>query len=130
MKNVCLGVSRGRRCLTEKNRSLLNEIEFLDKFVDEDGLQYYEENVRNLMKVDPVAGGLYCKMCNKPYATPSSLSNHIELKHLKIVDYNCQYCGKVFKSKSHRAVHIHREHRADHRDYMDSNRQDSSSSRK
>jgi hypothetical protein len=95
---------------------------FLDKFVDEEALQYYGENVRNMMKVDTILGGLYCQVCNNRYATPWSLSNHIESKHLKIIDYNCQYCGKGFKSKSHRAVHIHREHRAEHREFVDSNR--------
>ncbi len=86
------------------------------KFED---LSFYEENVRALMRQDEHAGQLSCLTCGKNYSSARSLSNHIENSHLKIIDYPCEYCGKCFKSKSHRAVHIHREHRTEHKAKME-----------
>jgi 5-methylcytosine-specific restriction endonuclease McrA len=43
------------------------------------------------------------------------LSNHVEARHIQRREYPCQYCGKAFKTKNHKAVHIHRVHREEHK---------------
>ena len=68
--------------------------------------------------------GPMCKICFKPFASPQTLARHIEVQHIDSgVPYPCHYCEKIFKNKSHRSVHVHREHRAEHREYLDSKQQ-------
>ena len=95
---------------------VVDDIRITPKFED---LSLYDVNVRSLMRQDPLLGQLSCLTCGKGYATARSLSNHIENAHLQIMDYKCQYCNKTYKNRSHRAVHIHREHRAEHKENME-----------
>ncbi len=56
----------------------------------------------------------FCKACNKVFSTEWTLASHIDLKHVKSVVYECPYCDKEYLSKSHRSVHIYRNHREEH----------------
>ena len=68
--------------------------------------------------------GPMCKICFKPFASLQTLARHIEVQHIDSgVPYPCHYCEKIFRNKSHRSVHVHREHRAEHREYLDSKQQ-------
>ena len=70
------------------------------------------EKFREFMTI--LEGRPGCSLCVKTFASVGSLTSHIEAVHLKQTIYNCQYCGQTFSSKSHRSVHIHRNHRAEH----------------
>ena len=74
-------------------------------------------HIREYMMI--VEGKPGCKICAKPFASVGSLSSHIEVVHLKLNSYKCQYCEMTFSSKSHRSVHIHRHHRAEHREFLE-----------
>ena len=93
----------------------------------EEAFYKFDENIRNHMMIQVDLHGIrgpMCKICFKPFATPSSLARHIELKHIDTgVNYPCHYCEKIFRNKSHRSVHIHREHRAQHREHLDMKQQ-------
>ena len=93
----------------------------------EEAFYKFDENIRNYMMIQTDLHGLrgpMCKICFKPFASPQTLARHIEVQHIDSgVPYPCHYCEKIFKNKSHRSVHVHREHRAEHREYLDSKQQ-------
>ncbi len=51
-----------------------------------------------------------CHMCDKVFATRSSLVNHMKELHGEIKMFECERCGKGFKRKGHLNRH-HRENR-------------------
>ena len=93
----------------------------------EEAFYKFDANIRNYMMIQTDLHGLrgpMCKICFKPFASLQTLARHIEVQHIDSgVPYPCHYCEKIFKNKSHRSVHVHREHRAEHREYLDSKQQ-------
>ena len=93
----------------------------------EEAFYKFDANIRTYMMIQTDLHGLrgpMCKICFKPFASPQTLARHIEVQHIDSgVPYPCHYCEKIFRNKSHRSVHVHREHRAEHREYLDSKQQ-------
>ena len=54
---------------------------------------------------------LRCTVCNKEMKKPSDMKRHLET-HLTGLSYDCQYCGKTFRS-----VNAHRHHISKHHHY-------------
>ncbi len=75
----------------------------------------YRHKIRQLIKFDRITNQPYCAICNQTGSSYETLSNHVEARHIQRREYACQYCGKTFKTKNHKAVHIHRVHREEHK---------------
>ena len=75
----------------------------------------YRSRIRQLIKFDRVTNQPYCAICNQTGSSFETISNHVEASHIQRREYPCQYCGKAFKTKNHKAVHIHRVHREEHK---------------
>ena len=52
-----------------------------------------------------------CTVCQKEMKKPSDMKRHLET-HLTGLSYECQYCGKTFRS-----VNAHRQHISKHHHY-------------
>lgn len=74
----------------------------------------YPPEVRQNMGRMGIYSKPFCKACKKVFSTEWTLASHIDLKHVKSVVYKCPYCDKEYLSKSHRSVHIYRNHREEH----------------
>jgi len=61
---------------------------------------YKEELASNLWK---------CTVCQKEHKSKTLIRDHVEAQHFKSIDYSCDHCGKVYKTrdsfKKHVAVH-------------------------
>ena len=75
---------------------------------------YFVEQQKQLIwsKIEKLGGGEYqCKDCGlvKNNKGLTALKNHVEAKHLAgLVEYHCQYCGKVFATANQINVHTSR----------------------
>ena len=86
--------------------------EEVNRFVDRPD---YRARIRQLIKFDAATNQPYCAICNQTGSSFETISNHVEARHIQRREYPCQYCGKAFKTKNHKAVHIHRVHREEHK---------------
>jgi len=50
-----------------------------------------------------------CTVCSKEHKSKTLIRDHVEAQHFKNIDYSCDHCGKVYKTrdsfKKHVAVH-------------------------
>ena len=56
-----------------------------------------------------------CLVCNESFSRRESAKDHFEGKHLKLYNYECQFCSKMFTCGSQRRAHIHLKHREENR---------------
>ena len=57
-------------------------------------------------------GTFTCKICGKSSVKKRAhMRNHIET-HLEGLSFDCQHCGKVFRSRNALGKHIHYEHKS------------------
>ena len=89
----------------------------IKKTYDKEEFKKYAPEVRKHMGRMGVYGTPFCNACKKAFSSTWTLASHIDLKHRQSVVYACPYCDKEYQSKSHRAVHIHRNHREEHAAY-------------
>lgn len=75
----------------------------------------YKAKIKQLIKHDSVTGLYYCLLCNQTSKQSTIISNHLEARHLQMMQYQCEYCGKEFSTRVHRNVHIHRIHKEEHK---------------
>ena len=75
----------------------------------------YKAKIRKLIKHDPSTGLYHCLLCNQTSKQSTIISNHLEARHLQMMQYQCEYCGKEFSTRVHRNVHIHRVHKEEHK---------------
>jgi hypothetical protein len=85
-----------------------------------DGLKFkcrseYRSRIRKLIKIDEATNQPYCTLCHQTGSSFETISNHLEAIHLQRREYVCQYCQKAFNTNNHKAVHIHRAHREEHK---------------
>ena len=60
-----------------------------------------------------------CTQCGKQHANKSNIVQHVD-QHLEGVQYNCEYCGKVFKSQGSLNGHVTQKHRNERKFKMNS----------
>ena len=75
----------------------------------------YKAKIKQLIKHDSITGLYYCLLCNQTSKQSTIISNHLEARHLQMMQYQCEYCGKEFSTRVHRNVHIHRIHKEEHK---------------
>jgi hypothetical protein len=75
----------------------------------------YNRKMRTFVKIDLETNRPYCSICKQTGANFETIVNHVEARHIQRREYRCLYCDKDFKTKNHRAVHIHRAHREEHK---------------
>merc|ERR1712079_433810 len=64
-----------------------------------------EDLKKTITNVNKNLETLQCEHCGKDYSSPSALATHVKVQH-EHVTYNCDRCGKMFRSKDWRDKHI------------------------
>ena len=62
--------------------------------------------------LDKLDGIWTCNQCGKTDKSKRDLGNHVEAKHIEGVSHPCKHCGKLFRSKNSRKVHMTTSHRS------------------
>ena len=75
----------------------------------------YHTKMRQFVKINLETNRPYCAICKQSGANFETIINHVEARHIQRREYRCLYCDKDFKTKNHKAVHIHRVHREEHK---------------
>ena len=75
----------------------------------------YKAKIKDLIRYNSATGLYSCLLCNQTSKQSSIISNHLEAKHLQMMQYQCDYCGKEFSTRVHRNVHVHRIHKEEHK---------------
>jgi len=75
--------------------------------IDSTDANEIKAKVREL--IEKIDGKYSCKVCHKSSSDASNMQRHIET-HIDGLSYNCQYCGKTFRTKNSLSGHVTRFH--------------------
>ena len=71
-----------------------------------------DETISSMMEVLGPGMGYACKICGKTELKfKGNMINHIEGKHTEGVTHACRQCGKSYRSRNARAVHMSQNHK-------------------
>ena len=70
-----------------------------------------EADQRVFEQMEKSNGQFSCLICGKSTGHKSDMKKHVET-HLEGLSFDCQHCGKVFRSRNALSMHIHYQHKS------------------
>ncbi len=68
------------------------------------------EKLKSMTVRDSMTLKYHCMLCNKPFKRADHVYTHLEIVHIQVPAYKCDFCDRSFCTKVYLITHIKRKH--------------------